>query len=244
MSQSIRIAMWSGPRNLSTALMRSWGNRADTFVCDEPFYAHYLAVTKAPHPGAEEIIAHHESDWRKVVEFLTGPVPEGKTVFYQKHMAHHLLPDMERGWLGEVINCFLIRDPLEVLASLHKVTPFPKIADTGFPQQWEIFQLQRERTGKVPPVIDAKDVLHDPRSVLTQLCDRISLPFTDAMLSWPRGPRETDGIWAKYWYDSVVETSGFMPYPNRERSLPGELRGLHRECLPFYEQLYSRRITP
>lgn len=236
--------MWSGPRNLSTALMRSWGNRPDTFVCDEPFYAHYLKVTRAPHPGADEVIAHHQTDWRKVVEFLTGPVPAGNTVFYQKHMAHHLLPDMGREWLDQVSNCFLIRDPLEVLASLHKVTPFPKIADSGFPQQWEIFQLERDRTGKTPPVIDARDVLRDPRSILNKLCDRIGLDFTDAMLSWPPGPRETDGIWAKYWYDSVEKSSGFMPYPNRERSLPDELREIHQECVPFYERLFACRITP
>src|SRR5436190_9738229 len=155
----VRIAMWSGPRNISTAMMRSWGNRPDTFVCDEPLYAHYLQKTGYDHPGADEVIASHEPDWKKVVEWLTGPVPGGKPVFYQKHMAHHLLPEIERDWLASLTHAFLIRDPREMLLSLVKVMPHPAALDTGLPQQLELFRSVRAATGHTPPVIDARDVL-------------------------------------------------------------------------------------
>src|SRR5256714_224645 len=138
-ANEVRIAMWSGPRNISTALMRSWGNRPDTVVCDEPLYAHYLLRTHAPHPGAAEVIACHESDWQKVVACLTGPIPDGKAIFYQKHMCHHLLPDIDRSWLDQVTNCFLIREPREMLNSLAKHLPNPTLEDTGLPQQVELF---------------------------------------------------------------------------------------------------------
>ncbi|MEY2498801.1 MAG: hypothetical protein QOD12_2357, partial [Verrucomicrobiota bacterium] len=143
----VRIAMWSGPRNISTALMRSWGNRADTFVCDEPFYAHYLQATGRAHPGAEEVISSGETDWRKVVARLTGDVPEGRRIFYQKQMTHHLLPGIDRGWLGAVTNCFLIRDPREVIVSYIKKNNDPALEDIGFVQQAEIFDWVRAYTG-------------------------------------------------------------------------------------------------
>src|SRR5205823_6569825 len=145
-----RIAMWSGPRNISTALMRSWGNRPDTAVWDEPFYAHYLLRTGIEHPGAQEVIEHHEADWRKVVERITGPVPEGKAIFYQKHMTHHLLPVISRDWLAGVTHAFLIRHPREVLMSLSRVVPRPTLDETGLPQQWELFCQVMERIGGAP----------------------------------------------------------------------------------------------
>ena len=181
---SIRIAMWSGPRNISTAMMRSWGNRPDTLVCDEPFYAHYLAVTGREHPGAEEIIAHHETDPDHVIAWLTGPVPGDKPIFYQKHMAHHLLADMDRDWLDEVTNCFLIRDPREMLTSLVKHLPNPTLQDTGLPRQVEIFWRVANRTRSRPPVLDARDVLQDPKRMLGLLCDALGVKVTNAMLSW------------------------------------------------------------
>ncbi len=184
-----RIAMWSGPRNISTALLRSWGNRTDTFVCDEPLYAHYLRATGAPHPGADDVLRHHESDWRKVVAWLTTAVPPGKAIFYQKHMTHHLLPEIDRGWLDRLDNAFLIREPREVLTSLAKVLERPRLEDTGYPQQGEIFDLVRQRTGRIPPVVDARDVLENPRRVLGLLCEALGVEFTEAMLSWPPGPR-------------------------------------------------------
>ena len=133
--------MWSGPRNISTAMMRSWGARPDTIVCDEPLYAHYLKVTGLPHPGAAETLAAHETDWRKVVAWLTGPLPDGKAVFYQKHMTHHMLPNIELGWVHELTNCFLIREPREMITSLLEFIPKPRIEDTGLPQQVRIFEM-------------------------------------------------------------------------------------------------------
>ncbi len=240
----MRIAMWSGPRNISTALMRSWGNRPDTFVCDEPFYAHYLVQTKSAHPGADEVIRHQENDWRKVADWLTGPIPEGKTIFYQKHMAHHLLPNMERNWLDRVTNCFLIREPREMLTSLLHFLPQPTLADTGLPQQVEIFRQVRERTGHTPPVVDARDVLDNPRRTLELLCDALNVPFTKAMLSWPPGRRATDGVWAKYWYAAVEKTTSFQPYTPKPEAVPESLRGLHEQCEELYQQLYPQRLRP
>ncbi|MBI4606935.1 MAG: HAD family hydrolase [Planctomycetes bacterium] len=235
--------MWSGPRNVSTALMRSFGNRPDAFVCDEPFYAHYLLVTRLPHPAAGEVIASQENDWRKVAEWLTGPVPEGKRVFYQKHMAHHLLPDMGREWLTRVTNAFLIRDPREMLLSLDAKYPNPSLPDTGLPQQVEIFELVRRATGRVPPVVDSKDLLLDTRGVLGRLSSAVGLELTESMLSWPPGLRHTDGVWAKHWYDGVERSTGFQPYRAREGRLPPRLEDLRRQCMPFYEVLHAHRLT-
>jgi hypothetical protein len=238
-----RIAMWSGPRNISTAMMRSWGNRPDTFVCDEPLYAHYLLKTRAPHPGIDEVIAHHETDWRKVVAWLTGAVPEGKAIFYQKHMTHHLLPEIDRGWLRQLDHVFLIRQPREVITSLALVTPNPSLEDTGYPQQDEIYRWLETHTGKTPPVIDARDVLENPARILRLLCEKLDVEFTGAMLSWPPGPRPTDGIWGKYWYDAVWQTTSFQPYKPKNRPIPGHLTGVLNEAETLYRRLYERRIV-
>lgn len=237
------IAMWSGPRNISTALLRAWENRPDTYVCDEPLYAHYLQQTGLDHPGRDEVIASQETDWRRVVEWLTGAVPENKWIFYQKHMAHHLLPNVERGWVGLLTNAFLIRDPAEMLPSLHKVTPNPHIEDTGLPQQCELFDQLRDALGSPPPVIDSRDVLMDPRRVLNALCDSLGVGFTDAMLSWPPGPRDTDGVWAPHWYASVERSTGFEPYRPKSDAVPEELSDLYSACMPYYVHLYHHRIT-
>jgi hypothetical protein len=242
MNQGRRIAMWSGPRNISTALLRSWGNRPDTFVCDEPLYAHYLKATGLPHPGADEVIRRHESDLRKVVGWLTGDVPEGKTIFYQKHMSHHLLPQIDRGWLDQVDNAFLIRQPREVVPSLAKVLTQPRLEDTGYPQQWEIFCQVRERTGRTPPVIDARDVLHNPRRLLTLLCEALEVPFTEAMLSWPPGARPTDGVWAPYWYDAVLKSTTFGPYQRRNEPIPASMNHLLGQAEDLYRRLYEHRL--
>lgn len=243
MSPGLRVAMWSGPRNISTALLRSWGNRPDTFVCDEPLYAHYLHQTGLDHPGADEVIASQDTDWRKVVAWLTGPVPDGKPIFYQKHMAHHLLPDVGRDWLGRVSNCFLIRDPREMLTSLLKILPNPTLADTGYPQQVEILDWVQQRSGTTPPVLDARDVLADPRGQLELLCAALGVPFTEAMLSWPAGRRATDGVWAKHWYDAVERSTGFQPYTPKEEKVPPAFRDLCDQCVALYERLHACRLT-
>jgi len=238
----IRIAMWSGPRNISTALMRSWGNRLDTLVIDEPFYAYYLKTTDKAHPGAEEVIANGETDWRKVVERLTGRIPDGKRILYQKQMTHHLLPQVDRRWLGAVTNCFLIRDPREVIASYIKKNPDPTLEDLGFVQQAEIFDFVFNQIDSVPPVVDAKDVLQNPARMLRLLCDAIGVEFDNAMLSWPPGLRDTDGVWAKYWYDEVARSTSFQPYEPKEGVVPDRLREIYEQCRECYERLYQHRL--
>jgi hypothetical protein len=242
-TDGVRIAMWSGPRNISTALMRSWGSRSDTVVCDEPLYAHYLAETGREHPGRGEIIAHHDADWRSVVERLTGPLPGGG-IFYQKHMAHHLLPEMERDWVLDLRNAFLIRDPAEMLPSLAKVLPDPTLRDTGLEQQVELFERVRDATGETPPVVDAKEVLLNPEGMLHALCTALGVPFCDAMLSWAPGRRATDGIWAKHWYDAVEQSTGFKPYESTSESVPERLQPLLATCQDYYQQLFTHRLQP
>ena len=238
-----RIAMWSGPRNISTAMMRAWENRPDTFVTDEPLYAHYLKETGAPHPDADEVIAAGETDWRKVVAFLTGPIPEGKSVWFQKQMSHHLLPHIELEWVERLTNGFLIREPREMLASLIAVTPQPKLSDTGLPQQVKLFEWLRKRTGKTPPVVDARDVLENPADLLTKLCAAVGVEFTDAMLSWPPGTRKTDGVWAKHWYAIVEQTTGFGRYQPKAKPVPAAFSGLLEECETLYQKLHAHRLT-
>ena len=244
--------MWSGPRNISTALMRSWGNRLDTLVIDEPFYAYYLKTTDKAHPGAEEVIANGETDWRKVVEQLTGNVPGGKRIYFQKQMTHHLLPEIDCEWIADLTNCFLIRDPREVILSYIKKNPEPTLEDLGFVQQEKIFDFvvgtsRRDVRGRrsapsLPIVIDAKDVLESPERMLRLFCAAIGVEFDDAMLSWPPGLRDTDGVWAKYWYDDVARSTSFQPYEPKEGVVPDRLRELYQQCRQCYERLYQHRL--
>ncbi|HXE55807.1 MAG TPA: hypothetical protein VN541_22475 [Tepidisphaeraceae bacterium] len=238
----LRLAMWSGPRNISTAMMRAWGNRPDTAVVDEPLYAAYLFATGRNHAGRDEVIAAGPTDPDQAIARLLGPVPDGKRVFYQKHMTHHLLPDMDRSWLAKLTNCFLLRDPAMVLTSLVKHVPDLQLADTGFPQQAEIFDRVCQWTGQIPPVLDAADVLRAPRRTLTLLCERIGVEFTDRMLSWEPGLRDTDGVWAKYWYKEVVHTTEFAPYQPKSEPVPERLRDVLEECQRHYQRLYVHRL--
>lgn len=234
--------MWSGPRNISTTLLRAWGARPDTFVCDEPLYAHYLLRSGAPHPGREQVIAAHETDWRRVVDWLTGPVPGGKHVFYQKHMAKHLLPEVGRDWLERLSHAFLIREPAEMLTSFARVVPDPTLEDTGLPLQCELFEQVADRTGRAPPVIDSRDVLDHPAGVLARLCEALGVPYTDAMLSWPAGRRDTDGVWAPHWYASVEASTGFAAPGPRLMRPPAGMESLYEQCLPWYERLAAHRL--
>jgi hypothetical protein len=238
----IRIAMWSGPRNISTAMMRAWENRRDTVVVDEPFYAYYLKATGKQHPGADEVIATGETDWRKVVARLTGAIPKGKRIFFQKQMTHHLLPEVDREWLGAVTNCFIIRDPREVIASYRKKREDPTLEELGFVQEAEIFDFVRARTNATPPILDAKDVLENPERMLRLLCKAVGVDFTESMLSWPPGLRETDGIWAKHWYDEVARSTSFRPYRSTDHEVPERLREVYDRCRECYEQLYWYRL--
>jgi hypothetical protein len=238
--------MWSGPRNISTALMRSWGSRADTFVRDEPFYAYYLTQTphRYQHPGADEIIAVHEADWRKVVQSLTGDFPHGKTIAYQKQMSHHLVGELSEHteWISQMRNAFLIREPREMIVSLAKVLPDPQLDQTGLPQQVALFKQICESTGNTSPVIDAADVLKDPRRMLSLLCEALDVPFDDAMLRWSPGPRETDGVWAKYWYAAVEQSNGFEPYQPKQVEVPTHLHSLLEEADALYQSLALYRL--
>jgi hypothetical protein len=239
---SIRVAMWSGPRNISTAMMRAWGNRDDTLVIDEPFYAYYLKVTSIKHPGREEVIATGETDWRKVVANLTGPITNGKRIFFQKHMTHHLLPEIDREWLGAVTNCFLIRDPRDVINSYVKKRADPALEDLGFVQQAQTFDFVRTRTNAMPPVVDARDVLENPEGTLRLLCEAVGVEFSKSMLSWPSGLRETDGIWARHWYGEVANSTSFQPYHPTASEVPVRLREIYQRCCECYQRLYEHRL--
>jgi hypothetical protein len=239
----LRLAMWSGPRNISTAMMRAWENRGDCAVVDEPLYAHYLAHTGLDHPGREAVIAAGQADWRTVATQLTGPVPEGKTIWYQKHMTHHLLPHIDRDWLAEVTHAFLIRDPREVLLSYVRSRPNVTVEDIGVLQQLEIFEYVQRRSRTTPPVIDAGEFLRTPERQLRELCARLGIEFTARMLRWPAGPRPSDGVWAPYWYGAVIRSTGFEPYRERDRRVPPEFGALIERVMPAYEALFAHRMT-
>jgi len=238
----LRIAMWSGPRNISTAMMRAWENRPDCAVVDEPFYAFFLAESGLDHPAKEAVIASQPTDWEAVVEGLLGPVPGGRPVFYQKHMTHHVLPQMGLDWLAGVTNCFLIRHPREMVASYVETRSEPTLEDLGYVQQAGLFDRVADRLGSAPPVVDARDVLTDPRGVLSALCGTLGVPFSEAMLSWPPGPRPTDGVWAPHWYASVERSTGFMPYRPSRKPVPPYLDSLVEQSLAYYEGLWKYRI--
>jgi hypothetical protein len=235
------LAMWSGPRNISTAMMRSWENRPDCFVHDEPFYAHYLANTDYDHPMKDEIIATYENDWQKVASQLTGEIPDGKSIYFQKHMTHHMLPHIGKEWMLKLDNCFLIREPARVILSFAKVIPNPELEQTGFPQQLELFRFFQQ-AGQHPPVLDSKDVLLNPRGALSALCEVLDIPFMEEMLSWPAGKRDSDGIWAKHWYASVEASTGFMPYQEEDISIPQNLQALVDEAQAIYEEMAENRL--
>jgi hypothetical protein len=205
-------------------------------VVDEPFYAHYLAVTGLDHPGRDAVLAGQPNRWQDVAAELTGPLPPGVAVHYQKHMAHHLLPGMGRSWLGALTHAYLIRDPAHVVASYARVRGEPNLDDLGYPQQVELF---RAHGG---PVVDAADVLRDPGAALRRLCAALDLDFDPAMLSWPPGPRATDGAWAPHWYAAVEASTGFAAHDPRPAEVPTRLRPLVEQAQPYYDELAAQRL--
>ena len=239
----VRVAMWSGPRNISTAMMRAWENRGDCTVTDEPLYAHYLARTGLDHPGRDAVIAAGETDWRKVVDALVGPVPGGKPVWYQKHMVHHLLPHVPRDWITRLRNVLLIRDPRAVVASYVKSRAEVTPEDIGLPQQAALYDALCA-AGEPPPVIDAADFLRAPAAHLRALCAWLGIPFTGRMLRWPAGPRDTDGAWAPHWYARVRASTGFEA--PRDDPAPPDLSGeparVADACMPHYERLRAHAV--
>lgn len=244
MTAPLRIAMWSGPRNISTAMMRAFENREDCAVVDEPLYAHYLAATGLDHPGRELVIEHGETDWRRVVDSLTGPAPGDKPVFYQKHMTHHLLAHIEHDWFDTLVHVFLIRDPREVLASYLKSRPYATAQDIGVLQEAALHDEITKHLGTTAPVIDADEFLKNPEGHLRALCGWLKIPFTPRMLHWPAGPRPSDGIWAPYWYDAVLKSTGFEPWRERTHHIDAAHRSVVAACMPAYERLRELRLAP
>ena len=242
MSEGLRIAMWSGPRNISTALMRAWENRSDCVVWDEPLYGYYLDATGIDHPGADEVIAAQGTDCDAIIARCTGPIPEGKPIFYQKHMTLHLLPALPRDWLAKLHNCFLIREPEAVIASYAAVRAEATLEDIGFVQQAELFDEVCRLTGSTPLVIDSREFLLDPRGMLQAICARLAIDFSDDMLHWPAGARDSDGVWGRYWYDSVWQSTGFAPFRERQYDLSPKDRGIANAARPYYEALYQYRL--
>lgn len=222
--------------------MRSWENRPDTEVIDEPFYACYLARTGHRHPGRDLVLAAQPADWREVVEKLERGRPARGRIVYEKHMAHHLDAAVGLDWLEGVDSAFLIREPRRMLASLLRVLPDAGIDETGLPQQRRLFDHLCARRGAAPPVIDSADVLRDPRTMLGALCSRLDVPFSETMLRWPAGPRDSDGVWAPFWYGAVERSTGFAPYRDERPSIPTAKRELLSECEHIYSGLYAYRL--
>jgi hypothetical protein len=239
MSGICRVAMWSGPRNISTAMMRAFENRPDTDVIDEPFYAAYLAATGIAHPMREAILAAQPSDPAHVATALLGEISPGKRVFYQKHMTHHMVPAFDLGWMAQCRHVFLIRSPERVIASYERKRENPTLDDLGFVRQAELFRREADRLGCPPPVIDGDDVLADPRAVLGRLCAALDIPFYENMLSWPAGRRTSDGVWAPHWYQAVEASTGFAPA--RASRFPSSR--LADEARPYYDFLYAHRMS-
>lgn len=239
--KTVRICLWSGPRNISTALMYSFAQRDDTVVYDEPLYAHYLSKTSARqyHPGAEEVIATMENDGEKVVhDLILGDQP--KPVAFFKNMTHHLL-ELDPGFLAETVNVLLTRDPVEMLPSFAKQIESPSLKDVDYKSQTELLS-QLQSMAQTPPVLDSKQILLNPRKVLGELCERIGIPFQDRMLHWQAGARPEDGTWAQYWYHSVHQSTGFGEYVPKTEPFPAALLPLLEECRPYYDQLSAVAI--
>lgn len=237
----LRINCWSGPRNVSTALMRSFSQRSDTTVVDEPLYGAYLATTGAPHPGRDELIQILETDAQKVIDEVILGLYDNEVLFL-KQMVHHLTPNVDLRFLDRCVNVMLIRDPAEVISSLVNQLPEPTSRDVGLDRQVELFRDLRSR-GQEPPVIDARHLLLDPEYVLRHLCERIGLAWDPSMLSWPPGPHPADGAWAKYWYDNVQSSTGFAPYRPKASEVPPHCRELLEESRGYHDELSAHAIV-
>ena len=241
MSDVVRVAMWSGPRNISTAMMRAFENRPDTVVVDEPLYAAYLHRTGLDHPAREAVMAAQPTDVAAAVDSLSSPLPPGRSVHYAKHMAHHVPADMDVSWTLRFRNALLIRDPVEVVASYVRAREACEPDDLGIRQQARLLRDWDEHGVEVP-ILDAGEFLRAPEAHLRWLCDWLGIPFSDRMLSWPPGPRESDGVWAPHWYATVWSSTGFAPWRPRETDLSDHDAAVAEACRPTYAALYARRV--
>lgn len=230
-----RINLWSGPRNISTATMYAFAQRVDTCVYDEPLYAHYLENTSADeyHPGAEEILADMENDGEKVIQMMRGT--HEQPIAFFKQMTHHLVK-LDWSFMDEMINLILTRDPVDMLPSYAQQVAMPTMRDVGYAAHLELIEYLQKIDQEII-VLDAKKVLENPQKVFTQLCEKINIPFDPSMLNWSAGPRPEDGIWAKYWYKNVHQSTGFGKYRKKTDPFPEKLKPLLEECQPIYEQL-------
>jgi len=234
--------MWSGPRNLSTAMMYAFAARGDCAVWDEPFYAAYLAATGLDHPMRAEILAAHEADPARVAAACSGPIPQEQSLFYQKHMTVHMIPGLGRGFMRDCVNVFLIRHPARVVASYAKKREGPTLLDIGFVQQAELFDEVTGWLGRPPVVVDSLDIRANPREKLQKLCKAIGIPFTETMLTWPAGGHPSDGIWAPHWYGAVHRSTGFEEPEGPLPDLSPEYQALADQALPHYERLAAFKI--
>lgn len=238
----MRIAMWSGPRNLSTAMMYSFGARSDCAVWDEPFYAPFLVTSGRDDPMRDAVLAAEETEPQKVAARCLGEIPDGKPFFYQKHMPHHMVEGIPRDWISSVTNVFLIRHPARVIVSYAKKRENPTLDDIGFESQAALFDEITEAQGKPPVVIDSTDIRANPPAMLEKLCTAIGIPFDEGMLSWPAGGHAQDGAWAPHWYPEVWKSTGFAAPEGALPDVPDHLKPLLAAALPHYERLAAVAI--
>ncbi len=236
-----RIAMWSGPRNISTAIMRSFENRSDTYVTDEPFYAYFLKKTGYQHPGRDEIIQSQNSKWEEITNWLTSDIPGDKSVWYQKHMAHHLLDEDDIRWIKALKNCFLIRHPKDVILSFTNKFILTDTKQLGYPQQKKLWDWLSRETDFKPLIIEAQEITKNPKEELQKLCGNLNIEFYDSMLSWEKGKRDSDGIWAKHWYKSVENSTEFLPLSQSRKDIPYQWKIIYKECLNIYEYFLLKK---
>ncbi|MFZ4688197.1 MAG: HAD family hydrolase [Polymorphobacter sp.] len=239
---TIRIAMWSGPRNLSTAMMRSFGARADTVVSDEPFYGAYLKATGDDQAMKEQVIASMDCDWHSVARTQNGAPPESRPIWYQKHMAHHMEGPVGIAALTGHTHAFLIRDPRRVVASYAAKRVQVRPEHLGVARQRAYFDREADRLGRAPPVVDSADILADPAGTLAALCTAIGIDWDPAMLHWPPGRRTTDGVWAAHWYGAVEASTGFGPPEMKPPQLDAQAEAVAAACTPHYEYLATARL--
>ena len=232
----MKIACWSGPRNISTALMRSWSSRRDTFVSDEPFYAYYLAQTKLKHPMYKQIIDEYPSDYKKITKYLTGQIPSNKKIWYQKHMAHHLVNLTEIDWIKKCENCILVRHPKEVISSYIVKNQLKDIAELGYPQQFEIIKFLK-RNNQPIIVKDSNDILLDPNISLKEWCLKLNIRYDKSMLKWKKGLHQNDGIWAIHWYDNVINSTEFKRFTKKDITIENKYDSIYNDAMKYYNYI-------
>ncbi|HIA07357.1 MAG TPA: sulfotransferase family protein [Flavobacteriales bacterium] len=240
MSEVKKIALWSGPRNISTALMYSFANRSDTAVVDEPLFGYFLKHTGVWRPSRKEVLATMETNAINIMDTLLNP-PTDMPVYFMKHMANHLI-DLNLDFLANFENVLLIRDPKDMLLSYSKNVKEPTLLDTAYKMQVDLLDFFTER-GMPYVILNAKNVLLNPERQLKILCEKLNISFQDSMLEWEAGSRQEDGIWAKYWYDSVHKSTGFGAYREKDQELPLNLISLYDECMYYYAKLEQLALT-